>query len=91
METINWTNQATYKVHQEIISQLCPEDFDLERGQDMALTCLYEMGDAFKNKAIFYIEMETSSGFARDFAMEYLESVDWYQLAHVFVEQYITE
>ena len=91
METINWTNDATCKVNQEIVSQWGPVDFDLMAGPDMALTDLDELAHAFKHRLIYYIEMETSSGFARDFALSYLENVDWHQLAKMFVEQYITE
>jgi hypothetical protein len=91
METNNWINEATWKVNLEIISNLCPEDFDLNRGKDMGLVDIHELADAFKERVIYYIECETSVGNARNFALAYLESVDWHQIALLFVEQYITE
>ena len=87
----DWTNENTKLVADEIINNLCPEDFDLTRGKDMGLVDLDELADALANRVMYYIHASSESGYARLFATRYFCEVDWDQLAKVFVEQYITE
>lgn len=82
-----WTNYATWRVNLEIFDSLCPEEFNLERGEELKCTDLYELSQALKERAEFYID-EQSTGLANSYALAFLSEVNWYEIAKHFVETY---
>ena len=82
-----WTNYATWRVNLEIFDSLGPEEFDLERGEELKLTDVFELSDAMRGRAEYYI-CEQGTGLAQTYALVFLEDVNWYEIAEHFIETY---
>lgn len=82
-----WTNYATWRVNLEIIDSLGPEEFDLPRGEALKSVALYDIADAFKERAEYYIEQQ-ATGLAEAYALAFLAEVNWREIARHFVEAY---
>ena len=82
-----WTNYATWRVNLEMFDNLCPEEFDLPRGEELKCCDVYELADAFKERAEYYIEQQ-ATGLAEAYALAFLAEVSWYEIAKHFIETY---
>lgn len=85
-----WTNYATWRINLEMCDEMSPEDFNLERGEDMELVDVHELADAFKERCEYYIR-EEARGFALDYALAFMSDVDWYEIALHFVDNFKDE
>jgi len=83
-----WTNYATWRINLEIIDNLNPEEFGLERDQ-MSSVDMYILADAMKERVTYYLECETEGkGLAYSYALAFVDEVDFQELAQAFIETY---
>jgi hypothetical protein len=82
-----WTNYATWRVNLEMCDDLCPDDFNLEEGEDMELVDAYELAEALKERCEYYV-LEEAKGFARDYALAFMSDVNWHEIATHFINNY---
>ena len=85
-----WANYATWRVNLEIFDSLGPEEFGLDRGEELKCCDVYELADAFKERAEYYV-CEQSTGLAESYALAFLADVNWLEIAKHFVETYAVE
>lgn len=83
-----WTNYATWRINLEMCDEFCPEDFDLGRGEDMQLVDVHELTEALKDHCEYYITEGSEAGFARDYALAFMQDVNWYEIASHFIDNY---
>jgi len=80
MSTYNgWTNYATWRVNLEIFDSMTLEDFGYEAVQDS-----YDfdhLENVLREYAEEAIELTSSPGLARDYALAFLSEVHWLQIA----------
>ena len=75
-----WTNYETWLVHLQMFDGTEHEEL---RGMDR-----YSVGQYLKQYAEDYIEATTEESLARDWALAFLQPVDWYAIAdHVMPEE----
>jgi len=83
-----WTNYATWRVNLEVCDGLNGEGFDLD--QDA-----YDLGQDLKNYAQELIDMSVSDpnapNLAHDYAMAFLQDVNWEEIAKHMIELYSEE
>ena len=85
MATYNgWTNYATWRVNLEIFDGQGPEGFDLT--QDA-----YDLGRDLKDYAEELIDATSNEGLARDYAMAFLDAVNWAEIARHMIEEWTEE
>ena len=75
-----WTNYATWRVNLEIFDGFDSSDLLEYHGEDA-----YEMGMSLKEIAENYLE-EQGSGLTLDYAMAFLNEVNWYEIASNIIE-----
>ena len=76
-----WTNYATWRVNLELFDGTAAEDFDF--GQEA-----YDLGYDLKNYAEELIIDTTQEGIGRDYALAFLNDVNWFEIAqHLKQEQ----
>jgi hypothetical protein len=77
-----WTNCATWRVNQEMVDGLDPRDFfpDCED--------IMELRDAIKQYCEEHIQKLSKEGLARNYALAFLDEVDWLQIAEHVAEVY---
>lgn len=63
-----WTNYETWRVHLEVFDGYDPD------GQEMT-------ADSAREIVGEYIEMTSQEGIARDYALAFVQSVDWDEIA----------
>lgn len=68
-----WTNYATWRVHLEMF-----DGMDSEILQGMSR---YDAGEFLKTHAEDTIEYSSQEGVARDWAMAFINEVNWYEIA----------
>ena len=74
-----WTNYPTWRVHLEM--------FDGMEFPELEGVSRYEAGQSLKEYAEAFIEDTTSEGLGRDWALAFIATVDWYEIAdHVMYE-----
>ena len=76
-----WTNYATWRINLEIfdgmdISEMCWKELDR-----------YELAERLKDSAIELIE-ETGEGLAVDYALAFIDDVNWREIADSMIETY---
>lgn len=76
-----WTNYATWRVNLEIFDGMNGEDFDL--GQEP-----YDLGHDLKAYAEDLIDSSSQEGLARDYALAFLNDVNWHEIAKNLIEAY---
>lgn len=76
-----WTNYATWRVNLEIFDGMEPSDFGT--GLDA-----YELSLCLKDTAHDNIENSAPEGLARDYAMAFLEDVNWREIAKHMIADY---
>lgn len=79
MSTYNgWTNYATWRVNLEIFDGADGFDFDQEA---------YDLGYDLKAYAEDLIEVTSPEGLARDYALAFLNDVNWFEIAQHLKEE----
>ena len=68
-----WTNYETWRVNLEMF-----DGFDGEYFRGMSR---YDVGQILKEMVEEYIDQTTSEGLARDWALTFVQPVDWYSIA----------
>lgn len=95
-----WTNYETWRVGLEIINDMTLEDFGFdvefptdesrsygsENEQDFDLVDAHDLAEAMKSHVQDHIEETTEPGFARDYAMAFLDNVSWRELANHMIQ-----
>ena len=85
MEKYNgWTNYATWRVNLEIFDNAHVGDFD---GTDDGEPNFYYIGEQLKDYATELIDC-SGSGLAVDYAMAFLNDVNWYEIAQHMINDY---
>jgi hypothetical protein len=83
-----WANYATWRVHLELIDGLTPDDFGLPESQQ---TDDYELSICVKNAVHDQIDDSAPDGLARDYALAFLQDVNWHQIAKHMIAYYAEE
>jgi len=87
MNTYNgWTNYATWRVNLEIFDGMTLEDFGYEDVED-AYDFDY-LESVLKEYAEEAIELTSSPGLARDYALAFLSEVHWLQIAGRLIDDF---
>jgi len=76
-----WANYETWRVGLEIINDMTLEDF----GFDVEVEP-YDLAEAMKSHVQDHIEETTEPGFARDYAVAFLENVSWRELSNHMIQ-----
>lgn len=81
-----WTNYATWRVNLEMFDGFDPADWNDDWQADQAT----DLADWMKETAIQLIEQDCSDkgGFALDYALAFLDDVNWYEIAKHKMEEY---
>ena len=74
-----WTNYATWRVNLEVFDSVDADSFDLSQ-QD------YELADDLKEYVESYIDESTPDGLAKDYALAFLDDVNWREIAQHIIE-----
>lgn len=80
-----WTNYATWRVNLELIDGMKPDDFGLTEDQQKDA---YELSLCLKDTARDIIENTSIEGIARDYAMAFLDDVNWREIAQHMIADY---
>lgn len=80
-----WTNYATWRVNLEIFDGMTPDDFGLTEDQ---IRDAYELSGCLACSARDVIENTSTEGIARDYAMAFLDDVDWRAIAQHMIADY---
>jgi hypothetical protein len=81
-----WTNYATWRVNLEMFDGASPDDFGLTRSQ---MGDDYELSQCLKDNARDIIENTSTEGIARDYAMAFLDDVNWREIAQHMIDDYV--
>ena len=73
-----WTNYATWRVNLEIFDGMQPEDYEWLR-----------KWSACKDYAEQIIEDTSSEGLARDYALAFLNEVNWFEIARHYETEWL--
>jgi len=76
-----WTNYATWRVNLEM--------FDYDGASDNDLDA-YDLGQSLRESALAWMD-EQASGMALDYALAFLDEVNWYEIAESMIEAYREE
>jgi hypothetical protein len=80
-----WTNYETWRVNLEIFDGVAwLESFDSN-------TTIYDAADYLKQYASDIIESEGAKGLSFDYAMAFLDAVNWYEIAQSMHDAYESE
>ena len=74
-----WTNYATWRVNLEVFDGMDADSFDLSQ-QD------YALADDLKEYVESYIDESTPDGIAKDYAMAFLDDVNWREIAEHMIQ-----
>jgi hypothetical protein len=80
-----WTNYATWRVNLEIF-----DDMEIVGMFDLTLDA-YDLGPYLKDFAEMIIDNGSSTGLALDYAMAFLQDVNWREIAEHMVADYCEE
>jgi hypothetical protein len=80
-----WTNYATWRVNLELIDGMTPTDFGDDPAQIMDA---YELSLCLKDTAHDNIENSAPEGLARDYALAFLQDVNWHEIAKHMIADY---
>ena len=85
-----WTNYETWRVKLELFDDLDMKDeFDNnEPDFDVSMICPHTFADVLKDRAELYIENSSPEGLARDYALAFLQAVNWYEIATHLIKDY---
>jgi hypothetical protein len=85
-----WTNYETWRVNLEIFDGMGAGDF-VQFSVFSPNDSIPQLMDALKEYAIEIIEMDGAKGLAFDYAMAFLQAVNWQEIARHMIEDYIEE
>ena len=86
MSTHNgWTNYETWRVNLEIFDGMDPRDYGLDTSDS------YNLGEQLKEYASDLIEQGSAEGLARDYALAFLDAVNYREIAEHMIEDYAEE
>jgi len=71
-----WTNYETWRVNLEIFDGMTARDLT-----GLRVPTISELKDAAKEYAQQLIEDTSPEGFARDYALTFLDAVEWWEIA----------
>lgn len=78
-----WTNYETWRVNLEIFDGMTAVDLTGRR-----VPCVSELKDALRDYALDVIETSSPEGLARDYALAFLDAVDWWSIAnHIMADE----
>ena len=80
-----WTNYATWRVNLEMFDGFDPREYGFD------LSSHYELASELKEYAESAIEDTSSEGLARDYALAFLSSVNWYEIAKHMTKYFANE
>jgi hypothetical protein len=87
-----WANYETWRVKLEIFDNTPISDYsNCEDEFDPSMICAYTLSDALKERAEYYIEESSQEGLARDYALAFLENVDWREIAQHMIADWVEE
>ena len=77
-----WTNYATWRVNLEIFDGFDLMDYGWQKLDS------YDLGHALKDYAEEMIEQSGGEGLVRDYALAFLQDVDWRNIAEHYLSGY---
>jgi hypothetical protein len=80
-----WTNYATWRVNLEMFDGFDPREYGFD------LSSHYELANELKDYAESAIEDSSSDGLARDYALAFLSSVNWDEIAKHMTKYFANE
>jgi hypothetical protein len=84
-----WTNYATWRVNLEVFDGFDPTEYYSEFDASEP----YELGQNLKQYAeeVIFECAEVPQGLARDYALAFLNDVNWYEIAQHMINDYAEE
>ena len=82
-----WTNYETWRVNLEIFDGFDPSDYYSAFDPSDA----YELGQSLKQYAIEILESDGTRGLTFDYAMAFLDAVNWMEIAKHLIADYLEE
>jgi hypothetical protein len=82
-----WTNYATWRVNLEVFDGFDPYDYFSDNQADMEDL----LPENLKEYAEEIIEATSPEGLTRDYALAFLEEVNWREIAKHMIEDYAEE
>ena len=79
-----WTNYETWRVNLEIFDGLDPYDYFSDNQEKLA----DNLHDYLKDMATELIENDGAKGLAHDYAMAFLDAVNWHEIARHMINDY---
>lgn len=79
-----WTNYATWRINLELFHDYRVENSHLRHDA-------YDLAEHLKDQAEVYIEDSAPEGLARDYALVFLQDVNWYEIAEHLIADYAEE
>jgi len=77
-----WTNYATWRVNLEMVDGVDPREMFGN------LTEIYDLADAIQQYCESTLEGESQAGLALDYALAFLDEVNWREIAKHMAEAY---
>lgn len=92
-----WTNYATWRINLEVFEGVDLSYFGFDEESDAELIDPYELKDAVKNYAeeVIFLDShlggKTPSSLMEEYAMAFLQEVNWYEIADHLIQNHIAE
>jgi hypothetical protein len=97
-----WSNYATWRVNLEVFDSIPLEDFDnvVDKftedfdGNEIDHTCIldaWQIAPMLAERAEYYVELSSTPGLARDYALAFLSDVNYVEIAEHMIEEYKRE
>ena len=80
-----WTNYETWRVNLEIFDGMNPRDWGFDTSDS------YDLGQCLKEYASDLIEQGSAEGLARDYALAFLDAVNYREIAEHMISDYAEE
>lgn len=79
-----WTNYATWRVNLEIFDGLDPREMGWTRLK-------HDLEPHLRDFVVELLESQVASGLALDYALAFIDDVNWYEIARHLIENYEDE
>ena len=83
-----WTNYATWRVNLEMFDAYDPSDLFENSRAERPAELTRELADCLEEMATCAIEEGSREGLAQDYAMAFINGVNWDEIAEHLVEDY---
>ena len=80
-----WANYETWRVNLEIFDGMNPRDYGLDTSES------YNLGEQLKEYARDLIDESNPDGLAKDYALAFIDAVDYREIAEHMIEDYAEE